>query len=89
MLKTDSEEDALVRDLAPLSGLEIGPAMGDRTRARCRALLERRRRRAAGAEVAARVLERLWTRLEPALVSALVVLYLGGTIEKVLQILAR
>jgi hypothetical protein len=43
----------------------------------------------AGAEVTATVLDRLWTFLEPALVSALIVLYLGGPIEKALQVLAR
>jgi len=89
VVKTDSGEDALVRDLAPLSELEVSPAKSDQTRARCQALLARRRRGDAVTRLAAGLLERLWPLLGPAIVSAMVVLYLGGAIEKALRILVR
>ncbi|MBI5440630.1 MAG: hypothetical protein HY900_05380 [Deltaproteobacteria bacterium] len=88
-MKNDSDEDALVRELAPLSPLDVGPAAEGRTRARCHALLARRRRKAVGAGFVAGVLGRLWTFLEPALVSALAVFYLGGAIEKAFLVFSR
>lgn len=87
----DSETDRrlLVPELEPLSSVEVEPASTARTRARCHALLARRRRRSAVVEKAAGGIGFAWRFLEPALVSALVVFYLGGAIEKVLLVYSR
>ncbi len=87
----DSETNGclLVPELEPLSTLEVEPASTARTRARCHALLARQRRRSAGAGKAVGVIGVAWRFLEPALVSALVVFYLGGAIEKVLLVYSR
>ena len=89
MEKTEADGGLLVPELEPLSSLEVEPASAARTRARCHALLARRRRRPAGAGTVAGFIGAAWRFLEPALVSALVVFYLGGAIEKALLVLAR
>ena len=89
MEETEADGSPLVPELEPLSSLEVEPASAARTRARCHALLARRRRRTTGAETAVRFVGAAWRLLEPAVVSALVVFYLGGAIEKALLVLAR
>lgn len=89
MEETGTDEGLLVVELEPLTSHEIEPLSGARTRARCHALLARRRRRWAGAEEAAGFIAATWRYLEPALVSALVVFTLGGAIEKALLVLSR
>ncbi len=89
MEETETDGSLLVPELEPLSALEVEPASAARTRARCHALLARRRRRLAGAGTSAGLIGAACRFLEPALVSALVVFYLGGAIEKVLSIYSR
>ncbi len=89
MEESETDGRLLVPELEPLSALEVEPASSTRTRARCHALLARRRRRSAGAEKVAGVIGGAWRFLEPALVSALVVFYLGGAVEKVLRVYSR
>jgi hypothetical protein len=90
MEETEADGSPLVPELEPLSSLEIEPASATRTRARCHALLARhRRRRSAGAERVAGFIGVAWRFLEPALVSALVIFYLGGAVEKVLLVYSR
>ncbi len=89
MKETETDGRLLVPELEPLSSLEVEPASAARTRDRCHALLGRRRRRSALAEKVAGDIGAAWRFLEPALVSALVVFYLGGAIEKVLLVYSR
>ena len=89
MEETEADGSLPVPELEPLSSLEVEPASAARTRARCHALLARRRRRSAGGEKAAGFIRAAWRFLEPALVSALVVIYLGGAVEKVLLVYSR
>lgn len=89
MEESETDGRLLVPELEPLTTLEVEPASAARTRARCHALLARRRRRSAGAGKVAGVIGVAWRYLEPALVSALAVFYLGGAIEKVLLVYSR
>ncbi len=89
MEETEADGSLPVPELEPLSSLEVEPASAARTRARCHALLARRRRRWAGAETVAGFIAGAQRFLEPALVSALVVFYLVGAVEKVLLVYSR
>lgn len=86
MREGDVRDDTLDSALARLGTGADRPRGADPTRERCRAALAARRARERRLAAVAVALRGAWTLLEPALVSALVLLLVAGAGERVLLV---
>jgi hypothetical protein len=88
-LDDDADRALLSAELAPLAACGPDPARTARTRARCQALLARRRRRTGRYGRTRELLAGTWRAVEPALVGALALLYVSGAVERALRVFGR